>query len=349
MNRRAKGKGAALSAEHVRTQIEGGQVAPFYLLYGMEEYGREFFAHWLIEQLAPQQARDFNVDVFYGDRFDPLDFLHIYDSYPMMAERRLLVLRDGEGLNPDQCRALERVVDRPMDSSCLVLVGSKVDLRRKLFQHMGKMGAAVEFKPPYDREVPKWIQQQARSMGLKVEAGAVDVLRMYIGNNPRELVGEMEKLATYVGGKGIPITRQAAEEVVAASRSVNVFELADAVGSLNGRVALRLLNRYLDQGEEASRALAMIARHYGLLLRIKVHQERGAASDAMARALGVSPFFMNSYVEQANAYSAARLWRNMGMLRAADWQLRSLGRRQERNVMDQLMVKLCAQRKGSGA
>lgn len=349
MNKGAKAKGAARSAEAVRAQVEEGKLAPFYLVYGMEEYGREFFTRWLVEHLAPQQARDFNLDVFYADRFEPLDLLHIYESYPMMAERRLLVLRDCEGLSPEQCKALERVVDSPIESSLLVLVGNKVDLRRKLFQQVGKIGAAVEFKPPYDREVPKWIQTQARSMGLKIEAGAVDVLRMYVGNNPRELVGEIEKIVTYMGGKGNEITRRAAEEVVAASRSVNVFELADAVGSLNARAALLLLNRYLDQGEEASRALAMIARHYSLLLRVKVHQDKGAAKDAMARELGISPFFLTSYIEQANAYTSARLWRNMGLLRGADWQLRSLGRRQERSVMDQLMVKLCARRKNPGA
>ena len=89
MNKGAKAKGAARSAEAVRAQVEEGKLARFYLVYGMEEYGREFFTRWLVEHLAPQQARDFNLDVFYADRFEPLDLLHIYESYPMMAERQI--------------------------------------------------------------------------------------------------------------------------------------------------------------------------------------------------------------------------------------------------------------------
>jgi DNA polymerase-3 subunit delta len=338
VNRKRKSRGQ--SSEELRAKIERGKIAPYYLLYGLEEYEKEAFCAWIVDALAPLQARDFNLDVFRADRLDPLDLLQIYEAYPMMAERRLLVLRDCEKLSADSCRLLERVIDSPVDTSCLIFAGAKVDMRRRLFQQISKADSAVEFRPPYDREVPQWIRRHAKYKGVEIEAAAIDMLRLYIGNSPRELVGELDKLVTYVG-VGKPIGRQAVEEVTAASRQVNVFELAEAVGQRNAPLAQTLLNYYLDQGEEPARAIAMVVRHYNLLLRTQMHLQRGESKERLSRALGISPFFMTAYMDQARAYSQGNLWGSLALLRRADWQLRSLGRRQERALMDVLIVQLC--------
>ena len=180
----------------------------------------------------------------------------------MMAERRILVLTECENLSADHCKAIEPIVDRPVDTSCVVLIGGKIDLRRRLFQQIGKGGKVAEFKPPYDRQLADWIRRQVRSMGLRIEPRAVDLLRMYIGNSPREIVGEIEKILTYLGDRKAVISAEAVEAVTASSKQVNVFELADAVGARKTRAAMSMLNRYLDQGEDVNRALAMIVRHF---------------------------------------------------------------------------------------
>ena len=341
MNRKQRSPLSSDSSEEIRRDIGRGLLHSFYLVYGQEEFGRTSFVDWLLSQVVPEQAREFNLDTFRAPRFDPLDFLHIYQSYPMMAERRVLVLTECDNLNPDQCKAIEPVVDRPVDTSCVVLIGSKVDMRRRLFQQVGKRGKVAEFKPPYDDRVADWIKRQVRNMGLKIEPGAADLLCMYIGNSPRELVGEIEKIVTYLGSRKTPISPSAVEAVTAVSRQVNVFDLADAVGARKARAALSMLNRYLDQGEDSNRALAMIVRHFSLLLRIKVQIEKGISKEDIAKLVGISPFFAGNYIEQASRYSLGYLWRCMGLLRRADLQLRSMSRKQERGIMDQLMVHLC--------
>lgn len=341
MNRKGRSPRSSDSSEEIRGDISKGLFHSFYLIHGQEEFGRTAFVDWLLSQVVPDQTRDFNLDTFRASNFDPLDFLHIYQSYPMMAERRVLVLTECDNLSLDQCKVIESVVDRSIDTSCVVLIGSKVDMRRRLFQQIGKRGKVAEFKPPYDRQVADWLKRQVRNMGLKIEPRAVDLLRMYIGNNPRELVGELEKIVTYLGSRETPISSAAVEAVTSASRQVNVFELADAVGARKSRAALSMLNRYLDQGEDSNRALSMIVRHFSLLLRIKVQIEKGVSKEDIAKLVGISPFFAGNYIDQARRYNLGYLWRCMGLLRRADWQLRSMSRRQERGIMDQLMIHLC--------
>ena len=133
------------------------------MLHGNEEYEREALAASVIEALVPAPTRDFNFDVLRAERLEVLDFFQIYETYPMMAETRLIVLRDAEALTTDQCRGLERVFAASVETSRLLVVGQKVDMRRKFFRELSRQGRALEFRPPYDNQVPQWIQRHSKA------------------------------------------------------------------------------------------------------------------------------------------------------------------------------------------
>ena len=338
------------SPEDLRREVESGKRMPFYLLHGEEEFEREETCIWLTEALAPDQARDFNLDTFRADEFAFQDFHQVYSSYPMMADHRLLVLKGCEKLTADHGKELEGIVDDPLETTVLIAVGGKVDLRRKFFQQLGKQGRSVEFRVPYDNQIPQWIQRYARRSGLTVEPEAGDLLRLLMGGSLRELAGEIAKLRTYVG-EGNVITRQAVEQSAGDGRNISIFQLTDAIGRRDRRKSLELLHDLLDKGEEPNRTLAMIYRHYQLLIKAQVLMGKGGGErESMARNLGVSPYFVNAYIEQARANSNAKLWSGMGALLEADSRLKSQGRRLERLVMDLLVEGLCrSSRRGSQA
>ena len=336
MAKRAKG----LNPEELLAEIAKGDVRPFYLLHGDEEYEREALVASMIEALVPVQVRDFNLDVLRAERLEVLDFFQVYETYPMMAESRLIVLRDAEALAADQCRGLERVFATPVETSRLLVVGRKVDMRRKFFRELSRKGRALEFKPPYDNQVPQWIQRYAKREGIRVEPVAIQLLSQYVGAKPRELVSEIEKLVSFVG-VGQPITASAVERVAGITHGASVFDLADALGKGQGKLAQKLMQKFLNQGEEPTRAVAMITRHFQLLLKAKMLMGKSLPRDKMAAELGVAPFFLSGYLEQAQRRSASWLWAGLSALREADWCLKSQGRRQEHLVLELLVAKLC--------
>jgi DNA polymerase III subunit delta len=330
-----------LSAAELVREVESEQLVPFYVLYGEEEYERERAASWLIERLAPQVGRDFNVDVFDADEAQPRDILTAYESYPMMAPRRLVVLRRCDRLAAEACRELEAIVDSPMESSILVAVGGKVDQRRRLFQQMGQRGCAVEFRTPYENKLPQWIQRQTRRAGATIDPEAADMLGLLVGRNLRELAGEIEKALTFVGEEA-HITRDVVSRLAGMGRQASVFDMADAVGRGDRPVALSLTRKLVGHGEEPTRIVAMLTRHFQLLLRARTAMAGGiSGNQALAAELGVSPFFVSSYLEQARGRSPGQLWAAMGALLTADSRLKSLGRRQAPLAMDLLIEQLC--------
>lgn len=330
-------RGRGLSPDELMAEIAGGDIRSFYLLHGDEEYEREALLAVMIEALAPDQARDFNVDTIRAERFELLDFLQLYEAYPMMAQTRLVILRDVQDLTADQCRSLERVLETPAETSRLLVVGQKLDMRRKLFRELARQGRAVEFKPPYENQVPQWIQRYAKREGIQIEAQAIQLLSQYVGAKPRELASEIEKLVSFAG---MPITVAAVEQVAGITRGASVFDLADAVGKGQGELAQQLMHRFLSQGEEPTRAVAMIARHFRLLLKARGLLKHSVSGEEMASQLGVAPFFLAGYLEQAKSRPTAWLWAGMSALKEADWRLKSQGRRSERLVLDLLIARL---------
>ena len=337
-----------LSVADLRKEVGKARIHPFYLLYGEEDYQRDEAVTWLARVLSPDQAADFNVDIFYGDTLAPEDFLKIYDSYPMMAAHRLVVIKRCEKLEIECCKGLESILESPSATTRLIVVGGKVDMRRKFFRKLAEVGRAVEFRVPYANQLPHWIHTLATRKELKIDPEAVDLLIFYIGTNLRELAGEIDKLGIFVGAEG-NITPSTVEQVVGSSNKTSIFELADAIGNRDSRKSFILLRGLMDQGEEPARIFALVGRHIQLLLKTRALMERAMSKKQMAADLGISPYFLRSYLDQARIHPENSLWNDLGALRKADYGLKSNRRSQEAIISDLLMQELCAAtRRGRG-
>ena len=113
------------------------------------------------------------------------------------------------------------------------------------------------------------------------------------------------------------------------------------MGKGQGELAHKLMKRFIDQGEEPTRAVAMITRHFQLLIKARDLLARSLPREQMAAQLGVAPFFLNGYLDQARNRPAPWLWAGLSALREADWRLKSQGRRSEQLVLDLLIGRLC--------
>ncbi|MFH1569333.1 MAG: DNA polymerase III subunit delta [Gemmatimonadota bacterium] len=329
---------ARLSSQDLRRRVESGERHPYYLLYGEEEYERDQTAAWLLGTLAPA-ARDFNVEIFRGDGLDTARLLDAYRSYPVMATHRLVVLRNCDRVSAGEGTALEALVSDPVETSILVAVGSKPDLRRRLFREMAARGVAVEFRVPYDSEVPAWIRRHTAERGITLEPAAVDLLRILVGANLRELSSEIDKLVTGAG-EGVTITARQVEEQVGQWRGASIFALTDAIGAGDRARAAELMHALLDQGEEPLRMLQMVSRHLQLLLKTQRLEGARTSREEMAHQLGVPTFFLQGYRDQARRVPAPALWRGLSALLEADGMLKSRGRRQQSAIMDLCLARL---------
>ncbi|MBK35756.1 MAG: DNA polymerase III subunit delta [Gemmatimonadetes bacterium] len=312
-------------ATWLRQQLAEGRAAPVYLLHGPDDYEREELVDKITSSVLDESTRTFNYDLLIGADLDVGDAVNRITAFPMMAERRVVIIRRIEEVAEAAARGFLPVVSSPVESTVLVFTADKIDGRRKFFQELKKSAIEVEFRLPYENELPRWITDRAGKIGKQIEPEAVHLLALSLGPRPRELANELEKLDIHTGDQET-IKAEDVAWIVGASRDASVFDFVDAVGRAEGARALGILQRLVEQGDHPVWALAMLVRHFGHLRKTRWLLDSNLPRKDYASKLKVSPFTVEKYVEQAEHLSESFLWRAYDSLLQTDDRLKSRSR-----------------------
>ncbi|HWI41584.1 MAG TPA: DNA polymerase III subunit delta, partial [Verrucomicrobiae bacterium] len=253
--------------------VSRGEPAPVYWFHGEETFLMDREAKRMEGALVAADFRDFNLNLFYGNECRGEDIVEAAQTLPFFASRRLVVVRRAELLAAASLEKVAEYLRNPATSTCLLFIGGKIDGRKKIFAELKKSGALVEFKRPYDNRLPSFVAEEAARLGKKLEPAATELLLHMVGNNLRELVSQLEKVATFAGEAPV-ITREAVREVACDSRVDTVFDLTDALGDREAAQALRSLRILLREGDAPLQILHMITRHYRQLWKISEAVEK---------------------------------------------------------------------------
>src|SRR4030043_154737 len=96
-------KGAPLP-EDILKSLKRGELAPFYLFYGPDEFTLERVLARIRDEFLPGSSRDFNLELFYGGEAsaDPYDIISRAKTIPFLAGSRLIIVRRMEEFKSDQ-------------------------------------------------------------------------------------------------------------------------------------------------------------------------------------------------------------------------------------------------------
>jgi len=324
-------------AELFRRLREGHCPAVIYL-YGEEEFLLEQCLERLEETLIAPQDRDFNLNLHYGREVKARALVDTLLTYPVFAQRRLVILRDAQHLNAADLDILGAYVDKPAAESVLLCTADKIDGRRKLFQTIKKKHALIEFKPLYENKIPGFVREQLRGLGFDMTEQAMVLFCRRSGTNLREINAELIKLGAYLG-KGDLADVADVEAVVSDTRADSVFALTDAIGGRNRSASIRLLNRMLDEGEAALKILTMIVRHYRQLWMVGELTAQRASRGDIAKHLRINPFFLDGLLAQAGRLDRRDCRRAFELFIETDLALKSSGAN-PRALMEQLVLRL---------
>ena len=327
--------------------LRDGEPAPLYWIFGKERFLVERAVALLKERVLTPATRDFNYDLFYGKEAGAQKVLSAARTLPMMAKRRLVVVRDADGLDAKQLGDLAGYVEAPAPETCLVFVAEKADLRMKFFGAFKKRGQLIKLDPLPDRMLPAFVRSEAQARSLRCEGGAAELIADEVGADLGQLVDAVERLALFVGERKT-IRPEDVEEVVATTRQRSVFELCDAVGMGDAARALSALGSLLGAREPPLRVLAMIGRTVRQLMTVRDLGDRRAGRGEIMERLGVPPFVADKLLEQARRLDASALRAMHGAIFRTDLELKSSKLDDER-VMELLVLELARKRSATGS
>lgn len=328
--------------EQLATAFRHRNFKPLYFLYGEEDFLIHELQQLLIDHALTPEERAFNLDIVYGSEAEAEQVLSFCSGYPVMAERRVVVVREFEQLKGN--RRFKDYAEHPNPSAVVLLAcTSRPNLSAHPYRALKQHAAWAEFKPLYDNQMPGWIKARVEAQGCQIEPEAVQMLADYVGTDLRTAAGEIEKLITYAGGR----TTLTGEDVVEASgqtREFNVFELQRMIGERKRAEALRVAERMLQQASnprgEALMIVAVLTAYFTKLWKLRVCRRRNMSERAMARHVGVSPYFIKEYLFSLRRFSPRAIEEAFAALLAADYELKGGSKRGERLIMALLLRRL---------
>lgn len=214
-----------------------------YYFVGDNEFLKESTLRELIAAASGNPSASIGPDVLRGAELHAEALDTALNTPPLFAESRLVVLRDVHAMRKEAREMLRRYVAAPATDTVLVLLspaGEKPD------QSLVAASSTVEFASLGPERVPRWIAHHATTVtSADITPDAADLLHAAVGDDLPQLAAELDKLASFTGGK--TITADAVSTVVGIHREESVGTLLDAVAARNAAQAVSLVGRILAQ------------------------------------------------------------------------------------------------------
>jgi DNA polymerase-3 subunit delta len=222
-----------------------GEPARAYYLHGPEDLLKDEALRAILDRALDPSLRDFNLDQRSAGQIDAASLFAVCTTLPMMAEHRVVVLREVEGIKrkPKARAALLEYLGRPAPDTVLVLIqGANEDTEDK---DIARAAVTVACQPLPEHRVLKWLDRRAKGLGVELPDDAARHLVRAVGGELASLAAELDKLAALPAGE--PLTIERVGELVGVRHGETVFDWRDAVLEGRAGVAVRLLGPLRDQ------------------------------------------------------------------------------------------------------
>ena len=85
--------------------LKNGEFATLYIISGEESYMKEYYLRQLRQKVVDETFADFNLIEFEGKGLTPEMLTEAIDSYPAMADKKLIIVKDFDLFKPPERRA----------------------------------------------------------------------------------------------------------------------------------------------------------------------------------------------------------------------------------------------------
>ncbi len=295
------------------------QLPPVVLFYGKENYLIESYLRHVLKVGVPEDMRDFNLDVLYGADASAQKIIAIARSYPMMADRRVVVIKDVHRMSASDLKGLAQYSEKPTDSTCLVLLAHDADMRKKSLATLKKNSAFVECKPLYDNQVEAWLIRELKQRGYSIDQKAAALLALQVGTNLQNLVNEIEKLLLYAGERK-HLVAEDVEAIAGVRNEFSIFALQNALGRRDLQRVLYIFKQ-LRLTMNAQAIIFQLAKFFTNLL---IARDFSAGNKAeLAKLTRTSIYFVGDLISFSKRYSLSELTGAIDNLRMVDYNLKT--------------------------
>ena len=338
---------ASAGEKALHAALKSGELAPVYYFHGDDDFLKDVRLREVVDAAVDPSTRDFNLDMRRGAELDAEALDVLLSTLPMLATRRVAVIKDVDRLKKDARKVLDAYLARPSADTVLLLVSSSgVKPDRPLLDHC----TAVEFAPLTGDRVPRWVAYHAETLGRGITAGAVTLLVEAVGDDLQQLAVELEKLAS---ASDATIDESAVEAIVGVRRGASPGDLLDAIAARDTAAALELLPGVMQHPKMSAVLLVMnlttqtLALAYAADARARGVQQRALYNELMTLLKETGAFpgrpwgeAVNAWAKYADRWSSQDTDQALSVLLTADLALKETRISSEEQLLTSLVLAL---------
>ena len=270
----------------LRESLETGSLRPAYVVAGSDGPGIDGVLDRLLQEALQGEDPAAVLARFDGRDAEPAAVLDELRTLPLLGSRRVIVVDHADAFLERAGDRLKDALARPPASAVLILVARGVTAPASTFKALRGSAVIVGCVAPrrlVDRV--KWLVSRAEDSGKRLSHADARLLLDLVGDNLGGLASELEKLATYVGGRK-QIGRDDIEAIVGPTRVEPIYLLGDAITSRDLPRALELAEDLMTGGEALPRIVGMLRLHLRRFWSVKRCREAGKTPAQAAREIG---------------------------------------------------------------
>lgn len=260
---------------------------------------------------------------------------------PFLTSRRIVVGRGIHHASADELTGLSAVVAEPLPDVHLVLTWESGAVPKRLADALKSSGEVVDTSP--GRNTKAWLAEHVDASGLKLDAGAKELLASHLGEDIGRARGIIETLLSTFGA-GSKLSAEDVSPYLGDEGAQAPWALTDAIDKGDIVGALDRLRRLMGPGERhALQIMASIHGHYTRMLALDGVDVRGEKDAAAMLGLRGSTFPARKALDQSRKLGHDKLAQAVGLLARADRDLRG-ERAYPREVADDLVMEVLVAR-----
>jgi len=293
---------------------------PLYLIHG-DDHGRVGERRARLRAMAEAQG-DGGVELLEGDAATPEAVAASLMTMTFATGRRFIIVDGVERWKDAAVTEHLAAALKAPDTEITVAFFAREDGRFKTPPALIKAvtaggGDIANEKARSGRELPGWVVEQARRLGIELDRDAAQTLVAYVGERQQRLLRELEKLAIE-HGPGARLDAEMVEAAVADGAERQVWGLGDALVAGNLQDAMRTWLDLRDRGEAVQRLVSLVVRRMRDVHVIAVRLEAGEAPAQIKASTKGNPYAVDRRISEARRADADRLGRGIELLAALE-------------------------------
>jgi DNA polymerase-3 subunit delta len=284
-------------------------------IYGAEEFIIEQSLNKILNKFYPNRNTDYNFNKFHSDEIDLINVLDYCNSYSMLSEENVVLLKDFEKYfkgrrkkNDPKLTSLLNYLNDPSETTVFVitcldedLVKGKAKVNAEPYKTLIQKSYSIPIPVVYSNSYNSWVSNEFRSRNKSISEKGIYLILSQTQQNLRDIYNQIDKIDAYFSNSN-EIPDDEIVSLLGQSRDYNIFELKNAVSKRNINSSLEICQNILKSSDEPISIVANLFNFFKNLLKYYEASQKSYNKYELAKIVNVNYNYLSEFNYAARQY-----------------------------------------------